>query len=889
MIDTFPPITLDALARLDAQDVLVLTVNNRHARRVLAELSASLDEVRSTMAVPDIVPLSAWLRRAADQLSFIPDSGLASHAVDAFGAQWLWQQVVNDAESDRALLDVAQAAKLAAEADRLIDDWHIQVSPELETVDYQHFLEWRRRYRALLAQLDMEDSNLAYGRIDQAVRCGLLEAPAGTLVLAGFNELSPRLSGMLLAFQEQGVHLTVLDRTSQAAGVVRRVVAPDPDGEWRLAAQWAAEQLRADPKGRYAVVAARLEADVVLAHRCLRTALDDGQGHVLPYNVAVARPMGDWPLVGAALSWLRVLAGFSVNKTCVPADLGQALLAGACAADRQEASGRAGIDALWRKRATITVSEPAFARLLEQHAPQLAQAWREACEEASGQAGSATADVWMQRFRGWLRALGFPGQSVLDSHAYQQLEAFDGLMDSLSRQAVVMGKVGFSTAVSMLRRLARETPYQPQRDPAARLDVLGLLESEGGRWDGVWVLGLTDEVLPAVPKPNPFIPLAAQRQARAPRATPERELHWARTLYESLLGSAPQVWLSHAEYEGERELRPSPCMASLEAVQQTPEPQASRPCVLEYIRDEQGPPLREGEITRGGIAVIDTQARNPLWAFAKYRLGASELAAYAELADQNARGLLLHKAIELVWRMLPDQQALRDRHEQGGLPALLEQSVQQAADECLQDYAAVVRQLEIDRAIIILDQWLQLERAREPFRVRDVEQTYAWSHGALRLSLRLDRIDELGDGRLAVIDYKSGGGRIDPKPDWMRERPVGLQLPFYASVLAQKDARVAALVLARLHAREVEVKGLADADYGFDGLSALADWPAFAEYTWDQLMHAWRQVICQMADEYVAGVARNQSLRPDDIQYCDVLPFLRLNEEYPRVDQATQR
>src|SRR5690606_4941569 len=136
------------------------------------------------------------------------------------------------------------------------------------------------------------------------------------------------------------------------------------------------------------------------------------------------------------------------------------------------------------------------------------------------------------------------------------------------------------------------------------------------------------------------------------------------------------------------------------------------------------------------------------------------------------------------------------------------------------------------------------------------------------------------DGRLAVIDYKSGGGRIDPKPDWMRARPVGLQLPFYASVLAQEEVGVAALVLARLHARDVQVKGLADADYGFEGLAALSDWPAFEQYTWEQLMQEWRRVICQMADEYVAGNARNQTLHPDDIKYCDVLPFLRLNEEY---------
>src|SRR3546814_18531984 len=89
-----------------------------------------------------------------------------------------------------------------------------------------------------------------------------------------------------------------------------------------------------------------------------------------------------------------------------------------------------------------------------------------------------------------------------------------------------------------------------------------------------------------------------------------------------------------------------------------------------------------------------------------------------------------------------------------------------------------------------MHEWLALERKREPFWVRDVEQEYTWLHGPLELKLRLDRIDELGDGRLALIDYKSGNGNIDPKPDWMRARPVGLQLPFYAAVLADEHAEV---------------------------------------------------------------------------------------------------
>src|SRR3546814_11450710 len=99
-------------------------------------------------------------------------------------------------------------------------------------------------------------------------------------------------------------------------------------------------------------------------------------------------------------------------------------------------------------------------------------------------------------------------------------------------------------------------------------------------------------------------------------------------------------------------------------------------------------------MTRGGIAVIDTQARNPLWAFVKYRLGASRLGGYADISDQNARGLLLHRAIELVWQVLKDKEGLMRLWRGGGLDTQVEQMVLQAAHWCLADYGTGVRARE---------------------------------------------------------------------------------------------------------------------------------------------------------------------------------------------------
>lgn len=861
---------------MDADSTLVLSVNNRHARRIVSELSATLGASQKVMAVPDIVPLPAWLMQIADHLSFQADQDVPSHIADGFGALYVWRRVISDIESDNVLLDTAQAARLACEADRLLDDWRIVVRPDEETADYQRLLVWRSRYREYLRERDAEDSNLSYERVCHAIADGHIQLPVQNVVLAGFNDVSPRLAALLDALRDRGVDLFMLEQTGQPARHVYRVKARDRYAEWCVAAQWVSEQLRHHPQGRYAIVAPQLEGSVPLAHRVLHQTLGPQD---FAFNIAVGRPLSQWPLARAALAWLHVMACYARGQPCRVQDLGAALLSGGCIAHRDEASGRALLDARLRRRELIELSPAQFSVLLDDYAPQLAVAWREGMELIGVNTGNQTPTFWAELIRTFLQSLGFPGYAPLDSHAYQTLEAFDQLLDRLARQTPVLSVLSFGAVVSVLRQLAHETIFQPQRDPRSVVDVLGFLEAEGGRWDGVWVLGLTDEILPASPQPNPLVPLSAMRRVNAPRATPERELQWAQSIYRSLLASAPQVWFSHPEYDGERQLRPSPCITDIP--EQYAEPVSEPPSVwpLDYVTDEQGPPVQHDDSIRGGVALIDTQARNPLWAFAKFRLGASVLPDYATLSAQRVRGQFLHYAMELFWRMVPDQQSLKEAARTGRLDALIEQVTAQAADEWLSEYSPSLRELEVQRACDVLSRWLQLEMQREPFLVRAVEQRERWSHGNLELVVRLDRIDTLADGRLGVMDYKSGASKAKLHQSWLRERPVDIQLPFYAAMLNQNDTVVAALVLAHLHARTTECIGISDGDYGLAGVVHYTSWEALDGLVWEQVLQRWQHAITELADEFARGHAANDSVDPADLMFCDVLPFLRLTEE----------
>lgn len=911
--------TLEQAGRLPAAHTVVLTVNNRLARRLTLDLAAQLRRERQVSELPRVLPLGAWLVEAAAELAFLPEVDLPAHRLDSFATQMVWVDAIAAEEGDRVLLDTAQAAALAMDADTLMDEWALQVPDGADTDEYRGFARWRTRYRERLVAIDAEDANQGYGRVLRALQQGAVVAPPH-LILAGFTDVSPRFAALLDAFQEGGSQLSWLQEADMDTALPMRYCAHDRSGEWRAAAAWAAQRLSAFPSGRYAIVSAQLQSEAPFARRVVGQALGPS-GHA--FNVAVGRPLTEWPAVRAALAWLQVLADMAHAGVVDTPTLGAALLAGHCAGDRSDGAKLAAIDARWRRRGFPSIDAAQWQRDLSgelaiaptgaikasgmggeaEFAPganqplTLLAAWPAAMEVWRKAGERTTTDHWMPVMRAALVALGFPGERPLDSVAYQVMGAFGDLLGRYAALAPAAGQLTGRAAVRLLERAAASSLFQPQRDPAARLDVLGLLEAEGGHWDGVWVLGLTDDVLPATPQPNPLLPLGVLRQAGAPRATPERERQWAESMYAALCRCAPEVLVSHAHLDGERELRPSPLIAEVPLLDwQMPALPPTALLPQQVLNDDRGPALgyvpanataRGSTGATGGLDVLDTQARNPLWAFVRHRLGGRALADYADMAHQNVRGQFLHRALELVWRMFSSQDELHAAIADGRLPSLIAQAVDEAASTELKTYPVALRELECERGRTVLAAWFDLEAQRTPFSVAQVEEDLNWSRGPLALTVRLDRLDRLPDGRAVIVDYKTGMSPGNPESDWARTRPVNLQLPFYASVLSGEapDADVAALVLAQVHARQVAPIGLTDTELGMDGVKSIQESKAFEGQTWSDILHRWRVAVEGLADEYASGYAANVVYRQDDLKYCDAMPFLRLHLEDEESEQ----
>jgi exodeoxyribonuclease-5 len=502
---------------------------------------------------------------------------------------------------------------------------------------------------------------------------------------------------------------------------------------------------------------------------------------------------------------------------------------------------------------------------------------------------------WAERLPEWLKESGWPGTRPLDSDEFQTRTAFDTEVAKLEGLTGLAPAGGLGAWAGLLSRQCRERVFQPETRHRAFVEVLGPLEALGQRFDGLWLMGLTDAVLPAAPRPNPLLPPLVQRTKGLPHASPEREQEFASILLDSLLRAAPEVVLSHALFEGDSALRPSPLLARYaqpEAAFEPEIPPLPEPPVLEKISDENGPPLTPGTVLAGGAQALAVQAQCPLAAFARYRLLAESWREPSPGPDASQRGSLLHLAMAALWRALGSQAGLLAL-DAAGTETAVREAIAQALAEFSKENPGLLgkrlAELEAGRLAILILDWLERERARTPFRVAAIEEAVDMEVAGLKLRLKLDRLDQLegDDGGQAILDYKTG--KVD-LADWSGPRLLSPQLPLYARKVAA-ESEVAAVAFARLKLGESAFHGVArKADVLSDvmppGQAAGKKRPQFTEHPdLDSLLTTWNERLDTLAGELLAGFGANQAWVGDErLRYLDAWPILRRIEEAKDVE-----
>ena len=826
------------------------------------------------------VTLDGWLSQVTEAAVLdgsVPPEAMPRLALDAAQLQIFWEQAIAGDGEPAELFDREGLAALAAEADELVEAWSVVVDGA-GSEETAAFRRWRQGVHKRC-----RERRWAGAAGLRAWRIASIERGAGRLpqrvTFAGFDRYSPQDAALARALAGRGVQIARLAMPLPHADAVARVVAvADAGAECRSVAAWAAECLRAKPSAHLGIVVPQLAA----LRPKLVAALDEAlhaetllvENAAVPrrYNVSLGIPLDDWPVVAAAMRLLRLAAQpRRIDQT----DLAS-LLNGPFWSVPAEGDGRARFDAAIREylppQTTLT-DILRLARRLVRQGLSVAHLLThlEAIAAASARVREAPS-TWAVRLPELLAAFGWPGGRALSSHEWQAANALRETVCGLASLDDLLGPMPLTEAVGYLGRLCRQRVFQPQTEGRPAIDVLGPLEAAGVEFDALWVMGMSDDVWPPPPRPNPLLPAGAQRRAAAPNASAEVQLAYARTIHGRLLASAPDVTFSWPEHERDRTLRPSPLLEGLSAgtppdLPPTTLEQQVAAATIRCIDDHRAPPLSPGTLLAGGVGVLRAQALCPAWACFRYRLAATPLAEPVHGLSAAERGSLLHRTLELFWqgRDSTSLSALpsADRH----LAAMTAAAAALAHFNGRREVPLSARFVELERARLaaLLEEWLALELARpQPFTVVACEQSLEASLSGLRLNIRVDRVDELADGRRLIIDYKSSDPGVGA---WLGDRLAEPQLPAYASLCQPAPAGIA---FARVRAGDTAHVALcASADLLVRARIA-DDWPA--------QLHRWQEAVMALAAEVLDGEAAVLFSDELDLRYCEVLPLLRLPE-----------
>jgi ATP-dependent helicase/nuclease subunit B len=773
---------------------------------------------------PPVKSYAAWL----DEL-WLAQADERGPALTPNQSLVLWRRVVAESAEGSELIGHAGAAEWAAGAWQLLHRWRLDPATQraaANQVDYRAFLAWCRRYRAWL------DAN---GWIDRAELEATLTSRVpvvGALSLADQTGPYPARTALFAQLAARGCRIDAIAAPA-VTGTRHSARLADAGDELRAAFRWANRRLSSDPLARIAIVvptAARRQDE-----------LERLAAHELDASTQACwtegRTLAAEPTIGAALDALTLCGSHAAYAT-----FGRWLRSPFFGVPRDEQFARARLDAELRTELRSQLPFQAAYRcglkeLLGERAPQSARALAVALGIVGG-VQRATPSRWAHLWARSLAELGWQPPT-----ARIALAGWQSALDELARLTPIVGETSFDGALTELARLLERTPSATL--PLSGTHILRRIDDVGPGYDAVWATGFTDAAWPEPPHGNPLLPVAVQRAHGMPYSSPRDAEERSQRALERLVLCSPELVVSWPGRVYDYETEPSPAIRlwpalPTDALDALTTVRPLRTAARETVVDD-APPFA-GTRVPGGTGALGRQARCPVRAFCQDRLGARALEPLRFGVSARLRGIATHRAAERLIDASSDQASLAAKQ------ANVVPSVDAALTRLFgraRGYLAPLYELEAEHLQRVLTTLLREEALRAPFRVRTVEQEAAMALGPLTLYVRIDRIDELADGTIAIIDYKTGERATSA--DWFGERLRDAQVPLYAT---QATETVSAAVVARLALAQTRYTGFWP-EGAFPGRPSRAAHPQR-----DVQLEIWRKQLEQLATEFAAGDAR---------------------------------
>lgn len=894
----------------------LITGNSRLSRVLAGRYNQwCIDQGESQWQSPDIISWNLWLDRLWETASLNGVAGTDRAVPGSRQLLNLWEDVLKNEPLAHELLRPESLASQLLETRKLIIDWQLSFKDPAwsgdENENYSAFFLWNKAFEKRCDADNWISPEERLALLCKAINDSRLTAP-GSIDLLGFDEFNPGQADLISALIENGntvCNLTLESRQEKA--VLWK--GKDSKDELQQMARRVRYWFENDPEASIAVVVPDLQIRKQAVERQLEEILTPGSSgagaQMKPWNISMGTPLSRIPMIETAFDLLKLL-----DKRIDIQDIGRVLRSPWLRGASSERNSRALLEKCLREKypRQLKLEEVKYRageikthdrqhqeRPEEQHEPQ---AWNSPGLSTilgtlqsfdRNSKGKRLASAWAESFDQLLVSLGWPlaeelAEQDAEEHGYdwQALQKWHECLRELASLEVTSASITRNSAISQLKQICRERIFQP-RSPVAPIQVLGLYEINGLRFDHLWVVGLHNNSWPLSAKPNPFIPGRLQRAAQLPNSSPQRELLVARTITQRLLETAPECIFSYpGQLDGE-DVIPSPLLV---CDQIKPEKELQvwrgddwRSTVAAADKPQIHPLIMPGKLTlgtaRGGSSILKHQALCPFRAFASNRLGAEGLETPADGISAMLHGSLVHEVLEHFWIETKTQATLLQLDEEH-----LGNRVRQHVDHVITGERGLkqrpaFRTVEADRVYRHVMDYLELDKQRDEFEVVGFEKEILPEINGQQIRLIIDRVDKLPSGEEIIIDYKTG--KEEPKK-WFGDRPENPQLPLYA-ISAEKTP--AAVVFGIIRDDGCAYKGVVKREGLLPGLppraTKLNQYLIDAGREMSATIENWRQILHRLMADFLNGEARidpKTDLKTCDRTYCDLQSLCRVSE-----------
>ncbi len=893
---------------------VILVPNARIRDAIFRELAQRQGE--GAMPSPSIYAIDIWIQRCWQSLA---QSGQAPCCdltlLDAREEQLLWTQLVEDSLDQFPLLNPAETARSLSHAYQLFKQWQLQGEDgeQLQQfsgiADVAAFLYWQEAFQQSCE--DRQCLNLV-DAVERLIPILEKQDHQHQYCLVNFDQPPPLYETLLASLPvSQNLFTASSEAIDPQTRDCRRLEFSDRESEILACARWALQQLQRDPQQRLAVICNDRDNYQADFERCFRHLQDDASLLKLGDNPQVSNSawgpgLTDFAIIHDAL----LVLGLHAEQQQAD-DLCRLLRSPYVAAYQEELDARQLMELHMRRRFSQLCSITRFSSSLQQqeqawHCPALAAqllAYRSRLRRAGNR---ATALQWQTVFNDLLECMGWPGKQI-SAREQSALKKWRQCLDNFASSGQLLGAMSIQQALRRLQMICQQSSVDLGYRPQFNLSFYTPAEAAGLLFDSIWLLGFTDKAWPPTLSPSPFLPYELQKQYQLPGSHSDLQFAMAEAQFNQLCqASAESIIASHPLLDGDEELRASSFILEFPLLANSDDSAnattAACPVNLYSARlqgqmslqqvAEQAVALGSDEAVHGGQQIISDQSACPFRAFASHRLQAAEMESFSKGLDARSRGTAIHKALEFLFNRIRGKQDLEQ------LSTSSRQSLCQEAAQVAIDYlqwaqaelmTPALRKLELQRIAALLDGFLDSEAKRGPYTIVDQERQLQWRFDSLELTLRIDRIDRLEDGSLAIIDYKSGKSTAS-RQSWLQDRPEDLQLPFYAVAGADAlDAAVSAISLAHVHAEKLDYSGLAQHSNFHASIKPVAEDSRLGIDDWDQMNQVFRSKVEHLARDFIAG---DNVVDPANglstCSYCGLQSLCRIHQELASHDEEAE-